>query len=283
MGDWRVLRDFVRWGAQNYPADHLAVVLWNHGSGWRPTRSARSRAVSQDDHTGNEILNEEIPQALTGTAQPIDALLFDASLMQMMEVAYEVRNTARIMVGSEESPPGAGYPYSDWLTSLKQAGRNPCELGSSVVTDFIAAYPNNTNITQSIIDLSKMDALATRLNTFASALRQNINTQATVIQNAREQAHSYDYVDNKDLFHYAELIRASTTNATLRQAAADLQVALTGKGGAVMMSQRGRFNQENSNGMAIYVPRPGSYLQSYNLLALSRATLWDEFLQGQVR
>lgn len=283
MGDWRILRDFVRWGAQNYPADHLAVVLWNHGSGWRPTRSARGRAISQDDQSGNEILTEEMPQALSGTAQRIDALLLDASLMQMMEVAYELRNTARIMVGSEESPPGAGYPYDDWLTNLKTTGRNPCEVAKFVVTDFIAAYPNNTNITQSIIDLSKMDTLATRLNNFANALRQNINTQATVIQNAREQAHSYDYPDNKDLFHYSELIRGSTTNSTLRQAAADLQVALTGTGGAVMMSQKGRFSQENSNGLAIYVPRPANYLQSYSAMALSRATLWEEFLQGQVR
>jgi hypothetical protein len=35
--------------------------------------------------------------------------------------------------------------------------------------------------------------------------------------------------------------------------------------------------------MAIYVPSPGNYLQSYNQMALARATLWDDFLQSQTR
>lgn len=286
MGDWRVLRDFVQWGTQNYPADNLAVVLWDHGSGWRPTRSAkviRTRAFSQDDQSGNEIKTEETPQALANAAQPIDVLLFDCSLMQMIEVAYEVRSSARVLVGSEESPPGAGYPYDVWLNHLKTSGLNPCDLARSVITDFQAAYPNNSNITQSVIDLSKMNTLATRLSEFASALRTNVSTQTTVIQNARENAQQFDYPDNKDLFHYAELIRANTTNAGLKQAAYNLQIALTDTGGAVMMSRHGRFGQDNANGLAVYVPRPGGYLQAYNNLALARATVWDDFLQSQLQ
>ena len=33
-GDPAVLEDFLKWGVGNYPADHYAVVLWNHGAGW---------------------------------------------------------------------------------------------------------------------------------------------------------------------------------------------------------------------------------------------------------
>ncbi len=33
MGSYRTLADFVQWGSSNYPADHLAVVVWDHGSG----------------------------------------------------------------------------------------------------------------------------------------------------------------------------------------------------------------------------------------------------------
>src|SRR5262249_18499694 len=69
MGDYRVLQDFARWGAQNYPADNLAVVIWDHGSGWRPVNrsagnnrlSPRFRAVSQDNETNGEIETQEIP------------------------------------------------------------------------------------------------------------------------------------------------------------------------------------------------------------------------------
>jgi hypothetical protein len=48
-GDPASLRDFVLWGAEHYPAEHYAVVLWNHGTGWKEDdlyAFARSRGLS---------------------------------------------------------------------------------------------------------------------------------------------------------------------------------------------------------------------------------------------
>jgi hypothetical protein len=36
-GDPQFLLDFIKWGVKNYPADHYALVLWNHGQGWDDT------------------------------------------------------------------------------------------------------------------------------------------------------------------------------------------------------------------------------------------------------
>ncbi len=35
MGDPDSLVDFIEWSIQNYPAENYALVLWNHGAGWR--------------------------------------------------------------------------------------------------------------------------------------------------------------------------------------------------------------------------------------------------------
>lgn len=303
MGDYHVLQNFVQWGIQNYPADHYALVIWDHGSGWEPTRESGgaraasravasavdnrlrkfSRAVSQDDDTDHEIQTEELPLALFNAN--LDMLIFDASLEQMIEVAYEVRDTARVMVGSEESPPGAGYPYDDWLGALKNAAgsRNPCAIGNDIVQNFVANYPNDTNITQSVLDLSKLPGLATALDNFANALRLHTLDQATLIKNARENVQSYAYPENKDLYHYADLIRTGATSADLQQTASALQAALLGSNGAVIVAQHGNFSQTNSHGLAIYIPDSASYLGAYNDLALSRAKHWDEFLQEQTQ
>lgn len=32
-----VLLDFIKWGAEKYPAEHYMLVLWNHGQGWDDT------------------------------------------------------------------------------------------------------------------------------------------------------------------------------------------------------------------------------------------------------
>jgi len=35
MGDPNTLRDFVDWTMTEYPAENYALILWNHGSGWK--------------------------------------------------------------------------------------------------------------------------------------------------------------------------------------------------------------------------------------------------------
>lgn len=35
-GDPKVLQEFVEWGVTNHEAEHYALIIWNHGSGWKP-------------------------------------------------------------------------------------------------------------------------------------------------------------------------------------------------------------------------------------------------------
>lgn len=35
MGRPEPLREFIAWAASRYPAERYALVVWNHGSGWR--------------------------------------------------------------------------------------------------------------------------------------------------------------------------------------------------------------------------------------------------------
>ncbi len=301
MGDWRVLQDFVQWGSTNYPADNLAVVVWDHGSGWEPVpaqyrsvkRNFVRRAVSIDQQTRNEIETEQIPGALAGTAQPIDALIFDASLMQMAEIEYEVRNSAKVMVGSEESPPGAGYPYDQWIGDLKtNLTDNPCTLGVSVTTRFANYYANTDGITQSVIDLSKMQAVATALDNFGGSLITHRADQAAIIRAARVNAQNYKYPEFRDLYDFADRIRATTTATDLQQAAIALQSAIGISGGGAIIANGHNQNESGSNGMAITVPDPTLSLSiadsftSYLNLAISQqgaAPRWYQFCSQQVQ
>src|SRR5579884_490099 len=298
MGSYRVLNNFLQWGTQNYPADNLALVIWDHGSGWvnvyrSPAQKRalpRPRAVSVDYSTSDEIETWELPQGLANPHQPIDMLIIDCSLEQMLEVAYQVRNNARVMVGSEDSPPGPGYPYDKWLTYVKTSGSNPCDVGNTIVQDFIANY-NPTqwpDLTQSVLDLSKMQAVANALEALAQTLNKHIIDQSAAYVYARTNAWSYDnpyYADNKDLFNYVDLIRQKTTATDLQQAAVGVENSLTGTNGAILYNGHGS-NQPNSNGLAVYVPAPGSYITTYGNLALSQpggAPDWAKFLVSQAQ
>ncbi len=280
MGDWRELNAFIRWSQQRYPADRYALVVWDHGAGWRSTRAgepARLRSVSIDDSTGSEIQTWELPQALN-VSPKLDMLIFDASLMQMTEVAYEVRDMAGLMVGSEESPPGEGYVYDAFLQDLAaNPDMTPAQFASSIVSRTLESYGTDTNITQSAVDLSKMQVLADRLNTFAGLLSFHASAEAAALVGARKNAESYLYRDNKDLWHYAELVRVNAGAPALKTAATNVQQALD----AAVIAEASGTLHPNSHGLAIYVPDPSGYLVSYTNLAISRVTEWDSWLVNQ--
>ncbi len=280
MGDWRQLYSFVSWAQKRYPADRYALVIWNHGAGWRNTRAGMVpalRSVSIDDSTQNEIQTWQLPQALSVTPK-LDLLIFDASLMQMVEVAYEVRNAASIMVGSEESPPGEGYVYDTFLADLAQEpGMTPAMLAESIVVRTIESYGSSSNITQSALDLSRIEDVAQRMDAFARLAIFYSSTYGSALSTIRRDAESYLYRDNKDLWHYADLVRTSTLPADLQAAASNLQQAVAD---AVMVERHGSLHP-NSHGIAVYVPDPSSYLLTYANLALSRVTQWDEWLRAQ--
>lgn len=291
MGDWRTLRTFVTWAQNSYPADHYALVVWNHGAGWRPTRSVTNklvrsfpRSVSIDDSTNSEIQIWELPQALNVTPQ-LDMLIFDASLMQMTEVAYEVRNSmkgpsgqAGILVGSEESPPGEGYPYDRFLADLAaNPSMTAVQLGQQIAQRTIEAYGNDTDITQSVVDLTKMQNVADKLSAFGTKLESHLVDSHDAIITARQTAQNYKYPENKDLWDYAQIINANTGATDLKSAATDIQAAIQA---AVLFERHGTINGK-SHGLAIYVPAPTDYLTSYTNLALGRTTNWPRFLQDQ--
>ena len=120
MGDKQSLRDFIDWGVRTFPADRYILIVENHGAGWRSkkTRAAATfatRGLSYDDTTSNHIDTVEMPEAIDLShliaGRKWDVFVMDCSLMQMAEVAYQIRDKADWLVGSQESPPGSGYPY----------------------------------------------------------------------------------------------------------------------------------------------------------------------------
>ncbi|HXG23745.1 MAG TPA: clostripain-related cysteine peptidase, partial [Chthonomonadales bacterium] len=284
MGDWRELRNFIVWTQQRYPADRYALVIWNHGAGWRPTRLERDRrltpfprSVSIDDSTGSEIQTWQLPQALSVTPR-MDMVIFDASLMQMAEVAYEIRESAQVVVGSEESPPGEGYVYDTFLADLiANPNMTPAQLGTQIVNRTLEAYGTNSNNTQSAIDLSKMQNVADKVSAFASSLQAHISDSRQAMIDARNNARNYAFPENKDLVDYADRIKGGTAATDLKAAADAVRQAVI----AAVIAERHGDLSSGSHGLAIYVPAPFNYLSSYANLAFARATAWDEWLQNQ--
>lgn len=119
----RALAEFIAWGRTNYPSEHLMVVLWGHGQGWRP-RSAEGDPVRYTeggfvggfgfDHAQETVIDvPSLAEALqTGAGGvSIDVLVTDACLMQSVDVVGALAGVARHIVGHEQTDPYGGFQY----------------------------------------------------------------------------------------------------------------------------------------------------------------------------
>lgn len=133
------LVDFARWTIEHYPAEHYALVIWNHGAGWS--------GVSYDDNTrhgmdlpGVRTALEQICAAL-GDDRRIDIVDFDACLMATLEVGYELKDTVDFLVASQAVEPDDGMPYDDylkWLVTYPSAP--PVSFAKAMVESYVRSY-----------------------------------------------------------------------------------------------------------------------------------------------
>ena len=85
----------------------------------KPTRSisrAEAKSILFDDEARDFLDNLELKQVLVDLNKKLDIIGFDACLMNMLEVAYQLRDHTEVVVGSEELEPGKGW---DWGLQFK--------------------------------------------------------------------------------------------------------------------------------------------------------------------
>ena len=285
MGDKATLNQFINWGQTYYPAERYIVVVWNHGSGWRDNddRPAPTRGVSFDDEYGTYIKTSELSQALAAPTK-LEIVSWDASLMQMLEVAYEIRNQCNYVVGSEESPPGEGLPYDRIFTPLKN---NPNQPTESFLPQFgigmLAQYGESRKITQSSIRTSNLPALTTAVNVLGQALIDTLGTFNGQIVQARNpnttQAYSPENLNHpyyRDLYDLAFNLKALINDTTVDNACDQVMAAVT----AAVVHNTNNSQSPRSRGISIEFGNSAqTYWTTYNLLALSVATVWNDWLQ----
>jgi len=249
MGDPATLINFAVWAITTYPADHYALVLWDHGGGWRERVSKEPpiKAVCWDDtNAGDCLYMKEVKNALSSiessAAQP-DLVGFDACLMGMVEVAYEIREHGLVMVGSEETVPWDGWPYDTLLADLaSDPSMTAGDLGTVIVDRYYQCYPFD-HFTNAAIDLTLMDSLAAEISSFAQTM--------------------IDYWDIDE-----DAVKSAA------------QSVMTEIEAAVIHEQHGSW-WPGSHGLAIYFPETaGSFDPDYNgsVIDFPAATEWDEFL-----
>lgn len=303
MGDYKRVVDFMKWSKENFPAKRYMLIIWNHGTGWMDPR-VEQKGISFDDETGNYIRTPQIGQILK-EAYKVDILAFDACLMQMAEVAYEVKDYAEVIVGAEETVPGLGYPYDLFLGAMaKKPAMSNEETGAIMVEAFKMFYDAvKKNANHSAIRASKVAGLGEKIAAF-SALAKEVGDM-DALKAARNGVMRYDAVGEGsdpqftisfygDLAQFAKL---TADNLKEHPKAAELKAAAAALGeyidkelvihkGASGKNRVGREMSE-SRGISVYLPPvetritqeklEGIFEAPYTDFAFDKAVKWHDF------
>lgn len=289
MGNAATLTSFLDYAMRTYPAERYLVDIWNHGAGWRKRSRGGdgpiSRGVSYDDSAnagaGSNIETEELAGALNAPAC-IDVLAMDASLMQMAEVSYQIRNNALYIVGSEESPPGEGYPYDDILQILyDNPDTTPETLARNIVNVTADTVGSRESITQSALRSSQLAALRGAIDEYAGALLGLLPGIESELLAARTAAQRYGggsslYEGYRDLVDFLDEVESRVSDTTLATAAQGVRDALQA---ALVAERHTGSTLSSSNGMSIFCPNSSDWFDlrgKYRRLAYGLDTRWDE-------
>ena len=196
FGSAFTLIDCFEWAVRDYPADHYALILWNHGSGildnvgrgasdaselfnFNPEtnmleinrnigyldyiQQKNKRGICFGDTYGTYLTNQKLEYGLKQIQlnilnnKKIDIIGFDACLMGMIEVGNLIRPYTDYMIASQEIELGAGWPYNKVLEPFASKSLTPKEFGDHIVNVYSDHYKSITyDYTLSSVNLNNL-------------------------------------------------------------------------------------------------------------------------------
>jgi hypothetical protein len=312
-GNWETLRDFGLWAVENYPAQHYALVVSDHGGAWRSDGTGAfgtppaTRGICWDDHSdtpddGIGVATGELAMALdaitVAAGRKLDLVVYDACLMSEWEVANVTEPYADYMIASPDSNYGFMVrtgAWTDWLDTLVAGAETmtPLDVGEAYVDNYRATMETDPQYVTTIAmtELDTVPALDDAVSGFADALlAANTGTFFDDVDAVRRGAQQTAYNELVDLEDFARLVgEMDGAPADVATAAGTLRSQLDR---SILYSYAnidldgwspyyGSVGLAGQNGLTVYLP--GRFYQFDTAYTGTGATwsaraTWDEFL-----
>ena len=240
------LTSFIRYCTENFPANRNELIFWDHGGG-----SVTGYGYDEKYASTGSMSLDGINKALKDAGTKFDFIGFDTCLMATVENALMLNDYADYMVASEETEPGIGWYYTNWLSKLSSnTSMATVDIGKNIVDDFVSTCESQCRgqaATLSVVDLAELAAtVPAPLKNFSQSLTALITgNDYKQVSNARNGTREFarsTAIDQIDLVHFAKNIGNSEANA--------LTKALLG----AVKYNRTSSNMTNAYGLSIYFP-----------------------------
>jgi hypothetical protein len=283
MGSQETLASFITYALNTHPTTYYFLDVWDHGGGYVGT--------CWDESSGNHLSPHDVETAVAeaevNTGNRVQVIGFDACLMGMVEVCYELKDVTDIVVGSEMLIPGYGWPYASLMSYISSSPTvDPYSLSATLVNEYVAYYPKVAVQLSAINEALFMD-FTKSLDNLVDILTKDVLLYKDAIAGARSSAQqklilgtegAYFYVD---LYKFTCLLSERTHDSEIGVLCAELRGELN----AVVFSEAHNQRQGNLNakqfGLTIYFPpNVKAYNQMYETYVpcFAQETAWLSFL-----
>ena len=246
MTDPATLTEFIKFCSQNYPANRNELIFWDHGGG-----SITGYGYDEKYASSGSMDLAEINSALKNAGTKFDFIGFDTCLMATVETALVLDQYADYMVASEETEPGVGWYYTNWLTEFSADTSKPTiEVGKKIVDDFVDVCERNCpgqGTTLSVVDLAELgQTVPEKFSAFSSSTTDKIrNDEYKTVSDARYLSREFAKstgIDQIDLVNFASNVGSEEADALVQTLLSAIKYNRTGRG------------MTNAYGLSVYFP-----------------------------
>ena len=240
------LTSFINYGKKNFPANRNVLIFWDHGGG-----SITGYGYDEKYPRSGSMTLAGINSALKAADMKFDFIGFDTCLMATVENAQMLSRYADYMIASEETEPGVGWYYTDWLTKLSANTSMPTlDIGKNIIDDFVnvcAKRCPGQQTTLSMIDLAELEkTLPDKFKAFSSDTKGLIrNKEYKTVSGARSGCREFarsSAIDQIDLVHFTKLLGTKEGKALANTLLSAVKYNRTSS------------NMTNAYGVSVYFP-----------------------------
>jgi len=273
MADPDTLENFLRFCFNSYPADHYALIIWDHGSG--------IFGACVDDTTGSDAILyvDEIQSAIKNAAnaygESIDIIAFDCCLMGMIEVAYELRNLCDYFIASEETIPWDGFDYEPIIALVNaNSSISAKSFAMGIIDAYSTEYAAEQGTCLSLIDqqqLLKTIPLVKNLVGNLTHAITNYEYSYIIIMFARRNSRIFSDGVFVDFQHFLEMLILNTELPGLEETCEQLLVQLEK---IILYNWQHNSFLGTANGLSIFFPITTYQLPTGAMYDYANKTRW---------
>jgi len=205
MGNPETLRDFLRFGLAEFPAERIGLIMWDHGGG-------SIAGFGHDERFDNGTLTLlDMDWAFREAAlhkRKLEFIGFDACLMATVEMAVLASKYAKVMIASEDTEPGDGWDYT-FLGVLNTHPRiDGFGMGKVIVDTFMDFFGADSDevLTLSVVDLMRVQPVMDAMGRMMAAGAGKLDTCDDFGKLAVRRAHTKTFGEGSPRDNYSDMV-----------------------------------------------------------------------------